>query len=215
MRFLSIAEIFMKAVVKSAVIRFIGEQLNKTIKKQIINNCVKIVVLLIAILVYGFSLFGQASLFIGSVIIVALIFHSVFFTIPKMIRLLLTMKRYKIIPLIPMIFEGIRPSEIVAFYIGSWGSLAMAIKKEFDKTIGDWLPTADELADKLMVYVGLRFFVFVVSIVVYIILFNLVARPLLFSSVGIAELWAYALPFSMAIDFLFNTEITQWIIGES
>ncbi|MCL2192124.1 MAG: hypothetical protein FWB78_01855 [Treponema sp.] len=205
-----------KHIVKKHVIQFIGEQLNKMIVMQIIINCVKMGLLLIAILVNGFSLFGQASLFVSSGIIILLLFHATLFTIPKIIRALLTMTRYKMFPLIPMIFGGVRPSEIVAYWIGSYGWLARKIKKEYDKTIGDWLPNANQLVDELWIHVGLRFLVFAVSIGIYIILFNFVARPLLLlPAFGDIGLWVYAFPFSMAIDFLFNTGITQWIMDKA
>ena len=200
---------------KLLIVQFVEEQLNTLIKWQIINNCIKMAIFVIAVLINRFTLFGQASIVIASVLIVALLLHSIIFAIPKLIRLFLTLKRYKVFPLIPMIVDGVSASEIVAYYIGSWGSLAMAIKDKYDKTIGEWLPTADDLADSLVKYVGLRALIFAISLGAYFALFNLIARPLVLSA-GFdgAGLRVYVLPFSMAIDFLFATEITHWVIGD-
>ena len=218
MGFLDLIETGLKVAAKMTttrlVIQFVENQLNTLIKRQMMNNCVKLVLFIIAVLINRFSLFGQASIAIASVIIAALFFHSVIFTIPKMIRLFLTLKRYKVFPLIPMVADGVSASEILAYYIGSWGSLAMEIKSKYDKSIGEWLPTADDIADSLIKYVSFRFLVFIGSLGVYLVLFNLIARPfILQAGFGEAGLRIYVLPFSMAIDFLFRTEITQWIIG--
>ncbi|MCL2231667.1 MAG: hypothetical protein FWB99_01145 [Treponema sp.] len=206
-------KVITKMTITHLIVQFVEEQLNALIKRQIINNCVKMVIFVIAVLINRFTLFGQASIVVASVLIVALLLHSIIFAIPKLIRLFLTLKRYKVFPLIPMLFDGVSASEIVTHYICSWGSLAMAIKDKYDKTIGEWLPTADGLADALIKYVGLRALIFAVSLGAYFVLFNVFARPLILSA-GFdgAGLRVYALPFSMAIDFLFNTRITQWVL---
>jgi len=153
-------------------------------------------------------------MFIASLILVFLLFHSAVCLIPKIVGLIKTLINYKIIPLIPMILDGTSPSEIVAYYVFSWGPLAWKIKNKFDMTVGEWAPTADELVDSVWKYVGKRFIIFIITLGVYFVLFYLIVRPLIqISIMGVKGLKVYVLPFSMAIDFIFKTGITQWIIG--
>jgi len=206
---------FIKASINTAIIVFTEKQLNKQIKIQISSNVIKMIILFIAFLINRFSLFGQnASLFISSLIIVFLLFHSAICLIPKIVRLVKTSIRYKIIPLIPMIINGTSPSEIVTYYICSWGSLAWKIKTKFDKIAGEWVPSANDIYAIVWKYLGKKFLVFIITLGVYLVLFNLIIeRLLLISMIGISRPKVYILPFSMAVDLIFKTKITQYIIG--
>jgi len=206
---------FVKGSITYAITAFAEAQLNKQIKIQIVNNVIKMIIFFIALLINRLSLFGQSmSLYISSLIIVALLFHSAICLIPKIVRFVKTLINYKIIPLIPMIFNKTRPSEIVAYYVFSWGPLAWEIKNRFDTTVGEWVPTADELFDSVWKYIGKRFLIFIVTLGVYFVLFNLIIKPLfLLSMIGITGPKVYVLPFSMAMDSVFKTGITQWLTG--
>jgi hypothetical protein len=206
---------FVKASINTAIIVFTEKQLNKQIKIQISNNVIKMIILFIALLINRFSLFGQkASLFISSLIIVFLLIHSAICLIPKIVRLVKTSIRYKIIPLIPMIINGTSPSEIVTYYICSWGPLAWKIKTKFDKIAGEWVPSANDIYAIVWKYLGKNFLLFIITLGVYLVLFNLIIeRLLLISMIGIARPKVYILPFSMAVDLIFKTKITQYIIS--
>lgn len=204
-----------KVTISYAVIKFVEDQLNKQIRNQIISNLIKLVVFLAAIFISGLSPFGKnVSMFISSVIMTGLLVHSFICLIPKVIKTVKTMKKYKIIPLIPLIFDGVSLTEITAYWISSWGPLASALKEKFGSIIAEWIPTADELYDAIKKYAGLRFCVFIVTLALYFVLFTFAAKPILqLAAMRVAGLKVYLLPFSMAIDFLFKTDITQWITG--
>ena len=209
-----LGKVLVKSSITFGIITFAKTQLNKKIENQIVNNIIKMIIFFIALLIKRFSLFGQnMSLFISSLIIVALLFHSAICLIPKIAGLVKTLINYKIIPLIPIIINRTSPSEIVAYYVFSWGPMAWDIKNKFDRTVGEWLPTADDLFESVWKYVGKKALIFVVTLVVYFVLFNLIVKPLLLiSMIGITGTKVYILPFSMAIDFIFKTGITQLII---
>lgn len=212
--FKEFAKIFVKSSIIGAIVGYAKTKLDEQIRNQIINNVIKMIIFFSTIIINHFSLFGQnLSLFISSLIIVALLIHSAVCFIPKIIKLFKTLINYKIIPLIPMIFEGTSPSEIVAYYIFSWGSLAWKIKNKFNETVGEWVPDADELFGYVWVYIGKRFLIFIFTLGIYLVLFNLIVRPLILTSTMGVGLKVYLLPFFMAIDFIFKTEITQWIIS--
>jgi len=210
-----LGKVLLKGGITVAIVSFAEAQLNKIIKNLIVNNVIKMILFFIALLINRLSLFDQSmSLFISSLIIVALLFHSAICLVPKIVRFVKTIINYKIIPLIPMIFDGTSPSEIVAYYIFSWGPLAWKIKNKFDRTVGEWVPKADDLFDSVWKYVRKRFIIFIVTLCVYFALFNLIVRPLLLiSMIGVAGPKVYILPFSMAMDSVFKTGITQLIIG--
>jgi hypothetical protein len=134
--------------------------------------------------------------------------------IPKIVRLVKTSIKYKIIPLIPMIINRTSLSEIVTYYICSWGQLAWKIKNKFDKIAGEWVPSANDIYAIVWKYLGKKFLVFIITLGVYLVLFNLIIeRLLLISMIGITRLKVYILPFSMAVDLIFKTKIMQYIIG--
>ena len=88
--------------------KFAGDKLNELIKIQIIRNCVKMAVFLVAVLISG------ASLFAFSVLIFALLAHSVVASIPKAVRLV---KNFWRIPV--WLMKGLSPSQTVAEYVAS------------------------------------------------------------------------------------------------
>jgi len=103
-----------------------------------------------------------------------------------------------------MILNGTSPSEIVSYYIFSFGPLAWKMKIKFDTTVGEWVPTADDLFESVWKYVGKRALIFVVTLGIYLFLFNLIVKPLLLiSMIDVAVPKVYALPFSMAMDSVF------------
>jgi len=87
------------------------------------------------------------------------------------------------------------------------------INGKLDEIPVDFVLTADDPVADIMASPGKRFLIFVVNLGVYILIFNLVVRRfMLMPVVGDIGPLVYAMPFSIAVDFLFSTEITQRLL---
>jgi len=205
-----------KNVIRTSIIYLAGEfvknQLNDIIRVQIITNAVKLCLFLAAVFIFYKSIFGiTSSMFIGSLIITGLLVHSLIMTLPKAISLFLTLWKYKFF--IALFIGKASPSEILAYYIRLCHPWALKIKAWLDKRLNGWVPTANDLVDYVWGYLGKRLLVFGISMTVFLVSFNFFVRPMLHVNVlGIGWLKVYFLPFAMAIDFLFKTELMQLIM---
>jgi ABC-type transport system involved in cytochrome bd biosynthesis fused ATPase/permease subunit len=200
-----------KGVISVAVAEFISRQLNKLIKNQIINNAVKLVIFLVAILISHLSLFGEgASLLASSVIILGLLLHSVIKTVPKILLLI----EYIPESIFKIISESKTPSELLANYLRRCHPLIFILKAKADEKLQGWIPSADDLVDYVWGYLGKQILIFAITLGLFIVSFNFIAKPMLQSAVmGVSGIKTYFVPFAMAIDYIFKTQTMQWLAG--
>lgn len=215
MGFLDVVKGVVNTSLKIIAGEWIKKQLDKLIKKTIINNVIKQILFIAAILISHVSLgllFGKsAALLISSIIITGLLFHSIIKNIPKLWAILKSIFKYK--ASISLFIGRASPSEILADFVYSCHPVVFKIKGKLDEKLQGWVPTADDLVDYVWDYVGKRALVFVISLAVFLVSFSLIAKPIMLRSVvGITGLKIYITPFAMAIDYLFNTELMRWVI---
>jgi hypothetical protein len=215
MGFLDIIKGVVNTGIKFIASEWIEKQLDKLIKKTIVNSVIKQMLFLAAILISYVSLgvlFGKSvSLLISSITITGLLLHSLIRTLPMVWAILKIIVKHK--GFILSFIKGVSPSEIIADFVYSCHPLVFMIKARLDEKLRGWVPTADDLVEYVWGYVGKRALIFVISLAVFFISFYFIAKPILLRSViGISGLKIYLSPFAMAIDYLFKTEIMQWVI---
>ena len=183
---------------------FIKKQLDILIKRQIIINAIKVCLFLIAI-------FIPNSLYISSLILTGIFIHTAIGFFQKMIAIVPVLCKYKLFIL--LFLKRTSPSEILAEYILLCHPWFFRIKPILDEKLRGWIPSADELVSYVWAYVGKRALVFGISFTVFLVSFNLFVRPMLQESMlGIGWIKIYFVPFFMAIDTIFKTDLMLYII---
>ena len=206
-----------KTIVQTSILTLTGEfvrrQLNELIKRQITVNVIKLCLFLLAMFISYVSIFGKtASLYISSFILTGLLLHAVIKAFLNAIAWAPILWDHR--QFISMGIKGSRPTEILASYIILRYPWAFKMKAALDAKLKGWVPSANDLVDYVWAYIEKRFLVFGVSLAVFLVSFNLIIRPMLqLSILGIGRLKIYLAPFAMAIDFIFKTELTRFILG--
>ncbi|MDR2782747.1 MAG: hypothetical protein LBB48_02705 [Treponema sp.] len=193
---------------------FVESQLNKLVKKTIVNNIVKLLLFLAAVFIPHFLLgvlFGKnVSLFVSSALLLALLVHTALNLVPKILQAI------RIIPMIPfgIIAESAGPSDFVARYVYSIHPFVFKLKAKLDAKLDGWIPSADDLVSYVWGYVGKQVVVFVLSMAVFLAAFTFVVKPMLLSAVvGVYGIRLYAAPFAMAADYIFGANFMRWLAG--
>jgi hypothetical protein len=206
-----VGKVLVNSAIQVVAGEFIRRQLNKLIKKQVVNNLVKLAVFLAAILISYLGLFGQSgSLLISSLLILALLAHSALKIVP---RIPLVLRLIAQIP-IKMIFQGSGFSELLAGYLEASHPVIFKLKAKADTKLKGWVPTADDLVEYVWGYIGKQALVFAISLGLFMVSFGFIVKPMLQSAVmGVHGIKTYVVPFAMAIDYIFKTNIMVWVMG--
>jgi hypothetical protein len=190
--------------------RFVEKQLNKLIKKTIISVLVKQVLFIVAVIIptlsLGYFLGKNISLFVSSVMILALLAHSVIKLVPKIWGF-----PYG---LVKMFLESGGPSAFLANYIYSIHPWLFQAKSALDEKLSGWVPSADALVSYVWSYVGKQLIIFIVSLALFFASFTFLVRPVLLNEfLGISGLKLYLVPFAMSADYIFGTNFMVYLQG--
>jgi hypothetical protein len=212
-----LAKVAVNITLTVAAGEFIKKQLNKLIKKTIINSIVRQVLFLAAVLVPYISLgvlFGKnVSFFISSVLLVCLLLDSIIRIIPKIYGFLRAFFKYKLFIPFFCFFQGYGPSDILADYLYSTHPFIFGVKAGLDEHLNGWIPSADALVGYVWGYLGKQIVIFILAMAVFLVSFNIIVKPMLLSAiVGVTGLKLYVAPFAMAIDYLFKANTMEWIM---
>jgi hypothetical protein len=210
-----------KGVTKRIAAVKIEEQFNKIIHRYIINNAITLGIFVVALLV------SLLSVGISSVLILASLVWTIIRIVPKVVVFI-----PYFIPAIVAAKETLKKrgedtfgNLLVYFVIGivskthpaTFGAITRGfnlLDSKFGiKGIFDWLPDADELIGYVWAYLGKQVLIFLASAGLYVIVINFIAKALLLEHfIGIGRMKIYIAPFALAIDFLFGTNIMQWVM---
>lgn len=116
-----------------------------------------------------------------------------------------------------IIVQSKSPAEIITKYVTKCHPWVFRAKdwlyKAFGGRFNGILPTVDDLVGHIWGYIGKQALVFGITLVLYIVSFNFIVRPMLqLSILGVTGLKMYLIPFAMAVDFIFKTQLMRWVI---
>ncbi len=214
---MALLKTLIKSVSKVCVSCVLGEVargfLNKIIKRQIINNSILLLIFLIAVLISYIKLFGKdISLFITAVIVLGIMVYSI-------VRFIIFFIRQ--IPLIisfPIeVFKAKSLTEAICIYVYKKYAWIFKLRDLFYRIFNgffkDSLPEPKDLVDYIWGYLGKQLIIFIVSLGLYLLIFTLFVKPLLqFTCTGISGIKIYFVPFAMAIDYFFKTNLMALLI---